>query len=43
MLEREPYHLAALNNLGSVLIAPGHRSAARIAYKEAITGIPTIL
>ena len=35
VLEREPYHLAALNNLGSVLMATGFRSAARIAFKEA--------
>jgi aromatic-L-amino-acid decarboxylase len=35
VLEREPHHLAALNNLGSVLMGTGHRSAARIAYKEA--------
>ncbi len=40
VLEREPYHLAALNNLGSVLMGTGHRSAARIAYKEAILRHP---
>ena len=40
VLEREPYHLAALNNLGSVLIATGHRTAAGIAYKEAVMRHP---
>ncbi|HLW87094.1 MAG TPA: pyridoxal-dependent decarboxylase [Terriglobales bacterium] len=40
VLEREPHHLAALNNLGSVLMGTGHRSAARIAYKEAILRHP---
>lgn len=40
VLEREPYHVAALNNLGSVLIAQGHREAARVAYKEAVTRHP---
>jgi aromatic-L-amino-acid decarboxylase len=40
VLGREPYHLAALNNLGSVLMGTGHRSAARIAYKEAILRHP---
>jgi aromatic-L-amino-acid/L-tryptophan decarboxylase len=41
VLEREPYHLAALNNVGSVLMASGFRSAARIAYKEAIVRHPS--
>ncbi len=40
VLEREPYHLAALNKLGSVLIATGHRTAAGIAYKEAVVRHP---
>jgi aromatic-L-amino-acid/L-tryptophan decarboxylase len=40
VLEREPYHLAAWNNLGGVLIATGHREAARIAYKEAVVRHP---
>ena len=40
VLEREPYHLAALNNLGKVLIAVGHRQAARIAFHEAVTRHP---
>ena len=40
VLEREPYHLAALNNLAKVLIAVGHRQAARIALHEAVTRHP---
>jgi aromatic-L-amino-acid decarboxylase len=40
VLEREPYHLAALNNVGSVLMATGFRTAARIAFKEAILRHP---
>ncbi|MGB7282726.1 MAG: pyridoxal-dependent decarboxylase [Candidatus Acidiferrum sp.] len=40
VLLREPYHLTALNNLGNVLIASGHRQAALIAYKEAIVRHP---
>jgi aromatic-L-amino-acid/L-tryptophan decarboxylase len=40
VLGREPHHLAALNNLGSVLMATGFRSAARIAFKEAIVRHP---
>ncbi len=40
VLEREPYNLAALNNLGCVLFATGHRKAARIAYKEAVLRHP---
>jgi tetratricopeptide (TPR) repeat protein len=41
VLEREPYHLAALNNVGGVLMATGFRSAARIAFKEAILRHPS--
>jgi glutamate/tyrosine decarboxylase-like PLP-dependent enzyme len=40
VLQREPRHLTALNNLGCVLIATGHRSAARIAYQEAVSRHP---
>ena len=40
VLEREPSHLAALNNLGCVLMATGHRKAAGIAYKEAVARHP---
>jgi glutamate/tyrosine decarboxylase-like PLP-dependent enzyme len=40
VLQRQPNHLAALNNLGCVLIATGHRSAARIAYQEAVVRHP---
>ena len=43
VLEREPHHLAALNNLGSVLIATGHREAAGIAFKEAVARHPNSL
>ena len=34
------YHLAALNNLGSVLIAAGHRRRRDIAFQEAVTRHP---
>ncbi len=40
VLEREPRHLAALNNLGNVLVATRHRKAARIAYSEAVKSYP---
>lgn len=40
ILEREPKHLAALTNLGCVLVATGHRKAARIAYQEAVLRHP---
>jgi aromatic-L-amino-acid/L-tryptophan decarboxylase len=40
VLERQPHHLAALNNLGCILIATGHRKAARIAYNEAVLRHP---
>jgi aromatic-L-amino-acid/L-tryptophan decarboxylase len=40
VLEREPRHLAALNNLGNVLVATRHRKAARIAYSEAVKWYP---
>jgi len=40
VLEREPCHLVALNNLGCVLMATGHRKAAVIAYKEAVARHP---
>ncbi|MGA2372032.1 MAG: pyridoxal-dependent decarboxylase [Candidatus Korobacteraceae bacterium] len=42
-LERQPYHVAALNNLGRSLVATGHRSAARLAYKEAVARHPSDL
>ena len=40
ILGREPYHLEALNNLGCLLFDTGHRSAARIAFKEAVIRHP---
>jgi aromatic-L-amino-acid decarboxylase len=40
-LEREPYHVAALNNLAKTLIDTGHRSAARLAYREAVARHPS--
>jgi aromatic-L-amino-acid/L-tryptophan decarboxylase len=40
ILEYEPRHLAALNNLGNVLVATRHRKAARIAYSEAVKSYP---
>ncbi|MFZ0312511.1 MAG: pyridoxal-dependent decarboxylase [Candidatus Korobacteraceae bacterium] len=42
-LERQPYHVAALNNLGRTLVATGHRSAARLAYQEAVARHPSDL
>jgi aromatic-L-amino-acid decarboxylase len=42
-LERQPYHVAALNNLGRTLMATGHRGAARLAYKEAVARHPNDL
>jgi tetratricopeptide (TPR) repeat protein len=40
ILGREPHHLEALTNLGCLLFDTGHRSAARIAFKEAVTRHP---
>ena len=40
LLEAEPSHLGALNNLGNLLFATGFRSAARIAYSEAVKQHP---
>lgn len=40
VLEREPHHLGALNNLGSELVLTGQRQAARIAYQEAVLRHP---
>jgi tetratricopeptide (TPR) repeat protein len=40
VLVSEPWHLQALNNLGNVLIAMGHRKAAQIVYKEAVVRHP---
>jgi Tfp pilus assembly protein PilF len=40
VLEREPSHLAALNNLGIVLVAGEHRKAALIAFKQAMKQHP---
>jgi aromatic-L-amino-acid/L-tryptophan decarboxylase len=37
VLKRDPQHLEALRNLGNVLIAMGHRMAARLVYHEAVT------
>jgi glutathione synthase/RimK-type ligase-like ATP-grasp enzyme len=39
-LESKPYHVAALNNLGKTLAVTGHRSAARLAYREAVARHP---
>ncbi len=36
VLERDPRHVPALNNLGCVLYSTGHRKAARIAYNQAV-------
>lgn len=40
VLEREPHHLAGLNNLGCILIATRNRKAARIAYNQAVLRHP---
>jgi len=40
VLERQPHHLAALNNLGCILIATRNRKAARIAYNQAVLRHP---
>ncbi len=40
VLVREPQHLEALNKLGNVLIALGHRKAAQIVYREAVARHP---
>jgi aromatic-L-amino-acid/L-tryptophan decarboxylase len=37
VLKRDPQHLDALRRLGNVLIAMGHRMAARLVYHEAVT------
>jgi aromatic-L-amino-acid/L-tryptophan decarboxylase len=37
VLKRDPQHLEALRRLGNVLIAMGHRMAARLVYHEAVT------
>jgi aromatic-L-amino-acid/L-tryptophan decarboxylase len=40
VLQRDPSHREALNEFGSVLVATGHRSAAQVAYREAVTRHP---
>lgn len=40
ILQCNPHHLVALNNLGCVLIATGHRAAAGIAFHEAVLRHP---
>jgi glutamate/tyrosine decarboxylase-like PLP-dependent enzyme len=40
VLEREPSHQGALNSLGRVLAATGHRRAAEIVYREAAARHP---
>lgn len=41
VLECDPSHLEALNNLGSVLVATERRAAARMAFREAVARHPT--
>jgi tetratricopeptide (TPR) repeat protein len=36
LLRRDPTHFAALNELGTLAYASGHRSAARTAYEQAV-------
>jgi aromatic-L-amino-acid decarboxylase len=40
VLERDPSHLEALNNLGSVLVSMERRAAAKMAYREAVLRHP---
>jgi len=40
VLQRDPQHLDALRRLGHVLIAMGHRKAARLVYYEAVARHP---
>ncbi len=40
VLERDPSHLLALNNLGTLLHAARYRTAARTAYAEAVARYP---
>jgi glutathione synthase/RimK-type ligase-like ATP-grasp enzyme len=40
VLEREPSHLEALNDLGRILDATRYRTAARTAFREAVTQHP---
>ncbi len=37
VLQRDPTHREALNNLGAVLATTGYRRAAQVAYREAVT------
>ena len=41
VLRQDPSHREALNNLGSVLVATGHRRAAQVAYREAVLQHPS--
>ena len=41
VLARDPTHRLALNNLGTLLHASGHRTAARTAYAEAVARHPS--
>ncbi len=40
VLQRKPFHLPALHNLGNVLVATGHRKAARMVFREAARRYP---
>jgi hypothetical protein len=40
LLRVDPTHLAALNELGNLALATGHRSAARTAYRQAVQHHP---
>lgn len=41
VLQRDPTHFAALNELGTLAYASGHRSAARTAYEQAVRCHPS--
>lgn len=41
VLQRDPTHFAALNELATLAYASGHRSAARTAYEQAVRCHPT--
>ncbi len=41
VLQAEPHHLGALNNFARVLVATGHRRAACLLFRDAVTRYPS--